>query len=95
MYIQLFIIKEDWPEIGCLMEVSAMFHICIYCVFTLDQGTKLVLLWRMSMIRMWNSEIEINRVRKIVPIMERVILPKGLGKTKFGTINRQGEGAIA
>ncbi len=26
----------DWPEIRCLMEVSTMFHICRYCVFTWD-----------------------------------------------------------
>ncbi len=34
MYIQLFTIVVDWPEIGCLKEVSTMFHICSYCVFT-------------------------------------------------------------
>ena len=33
MYIQHFIMGVDWPEIGCLMEVSAMFYICTYCVF--------------------------------------------------------------
>ena len=34
MYIQHFSIGVDWSEIGCLMEVSAMFYICTYCVFT-------------------------------------------------------------
>ncbi len=24
----------DWPEIACLMEVSVMFNICRYCIFT-------------------------------------------------------------
>ncbi len=34
MYIQPFTIVADWPEIWCLLEVSAMFYICRYCVFT-------------------------------------------------------------
>ncbi len=33
-YIQPFTTVVDWPEIGCLMEVSTMFHICRYCIFT-------------------------------------------------------------
>ncbi len=33
MSIQPFITAVDWPEIGCLMEVSTLFHICRYCVF--------------------------------------------------------------
>ncbi len=33
-YIQLFSMEVDWPEIWRLMEVSAMFYICRYCVFT-------------------------------------------------------------
>ncbi len=36
MYIQPFTTVVDWPEIGCLMEVSTVFHICRYCVFTWD-----------------------------------------------------------
>ncbi len=36
MYIQPFTTVVDWPEIGCLMEVSTMFCICRYCVFTWD-----------------------------------------------------------
>ena len=34
MYIQPFTTVVDWPEIRCLREVSAMFYICRYCVFT-------------------------------------------------------------
>ena len=36
MYIQPFTTVVDWPEIGCFMEVSTMFYICRYCVFTWD-----------------------------------------------------------
>ncbi len=38
MYIQHFptVVDWPWPEIGCLMEVSTMFYICRYCVFTWD-----------------------------------------------------------
>ncbi len=36
MYMQPFTTVKDWPEIGCLMEVSSMFYICRYCVFTWD-----------------------------------------------------------
>ena len=36
MYIQPFTTIVDWPEIWCLMEVSSMFYICRYCVFTWD-----------------------------------------------------------
>ncbi len=34
MYIHPFTIVVNWPEIGGLMEVSTMFYICRYCVFT-------------------------------------------------------------
>ncbi len=34
MYIQPFTTIVDWPEIVCFMEVSTMFHICRYCIFT-------------------------------------------------------------
>ncbi len=34
IYIQPFTTVVDWPEIWCLMEVSTMFYICRYCVFT-------------------------------------------------------------
>ena len=34
VYIQPFTTVVDWPEIACLMEVSTMFYICRYCVFT-------------------------------------------------------------
>ncbi len=34
MYIQPFTTIVDWSEIRCLMEVSAMFCTCRYCVFT-------------------------------------------------------------
>ncbi len=34
-YIQHFCMKVDWPEILCLMEVSAMLYICTYYLFTL------------------------------------------------------------
>ena len=33
--IQPFTMEVDWPKIGCLMEVSIMFDICTYCIFTL------------------------------------------------------------
>ena len=33
-HIQSFSMGVDLPEIGCLMEVSTMFYICTYCVFT-------------------------------------------------------------
>ncbi len=36
MYLQHFTTVVDWPEIGCSMEVSTMFYICRYCVFTWD-----------------------------------------------------------
>ena len=36
MNIQPFITVVDWPETWCLMEVSAMFYICRYCVCTWD-----------------------------------------------------------
>ncbi len=47
MYIQPllpFTTVVAWPEMRCLMEVSTMFNICRYCVFTWDgsfvlQGT--------------------------------------------------------
>ncbi len=32
VYIQPFSMEVDWPEIWCLMEVSAMFYICRYCI---------------------------------------------------------------
>ena len=35
MYIQPFSMEVDWPEIWCLMEVSTVFYICTYCIFTL------------------------------------------------------------
>ncbi len=31
-YTQLFTTVVDWPNTGCLMEVSSMFYICRYCV---------------------------------------------------------------
>ena len=39
MYIQPFTTVVDWPEIGCLKEVSALLYICRYCVFTWDGRT--------------------------------------------------------
>ncbi len=36
MYIHPFTTVVDWPEIECLMEVSTMFYICRYCIFTWD-----------------------------------------------------------
>ncbi len=38
MYMQLFRMEVDWPEIGCLMEISTMFYICRYYVFTWDSS---------------------------------------------------------
>ena len=35
MHIQPFSMEVDWQEIWCLIEVSAMFYICTYCVLTL------------------------------------------------------------
>ena len=29
-----FIMRVDWPEIQLLMEISVMFDICTYCIFT-------------------------------------------------------------
>ena len=34
MSIQRFTMGVDWLKIGCLMEVSIVFDICRYCVFT-------------------------------------------------------------
>ncbi len=34
IYIQPFTTVVDWLEIWCLIEVSTMFQICRYCVFT-------------------------------------------------------------
>ena len=45
MYIQPFSMEVDWPEILCSMEVSTVFYICRYCVFTLWAGTTLLLRW--------------------------------------------------
>ncbi len=42
MYIQPFTTLVDWPEMGCLMEVSIMFRICRYCVFTWNSRYKLL-----------------------------------------------------
>ena len=36
MYIQLFSMEVDCPEIWCLIEVSTMLQICTYYVFTLQ-----------------------------------------------------------
>ncbi len=36
IYIQPFTTVVEWPDIRCLMEVSTMFSICRYCVFTWD-----------------------------------------------------------
>ncbi len=36
MYILSFTTVVDWPEIWWLMDVSAMFYFCRYCVFTWD-----------------------------------------------------------
>ncbi len=36
MYTQPFITVVDLPEIGRLMEVSTIFYICRYCIFTWD-----------------------------------------------------------
>ncbi len=38
MSIQRFTMGVNWPEIGCLMEVSIMFDMCTYCVFTLQDS---------------------------------------------------------
>ncbi len=42
--IQPSSMEVDWPEIGCLMEVSTMFYICTYCIFTLWAGYSLAIL---------------------------------------------------
>ncbi len=42
MYIHPFTTVVDWPEIWCLMEVSTMFYICRYCVFTCDGSMHLM-----------------------------------------------------
>ncbi len=34
IYTQPFTIGVDWPKIVCLMEVSTLFCICTYCIFT-------------------------------------------------------------
>ena len=44
VYIQPFTTVVDWPEIVCLMEVSIMFNICRYCVFTW-RGRVIDLIW--------------------------------------------------
>ncbi len=43
MYIQPFTKGVDWPEIWHLMEVSTMFYICGYCVFTYRADIHLLL----------------------------------------------------
>ncbi len=35
MSIQPFTMIVNWPEIGSLMDISMMFDVCTYCVFTL------------------------------------------------------------
>ena len=42
MYIQPLTTVVYWPKIGRLMEVSTMFYICRYCVFTWDGSTCLL-----------------------------------------------------
>ena len=42
LYIQPFTTLVDWPDIGCLMEVSInMFEICRYCFFIWKHKTRL------------------------------------------------------
>ncbi len=46
MYIQPFTTVVDWPDIRCLMEVTTMFYICRYCVFTWYGRYKMkVMIW--------------------------------------------------
>ncbi len=36
----------DWPELGCLMEVTILFDTCTYCILTLyDRMTGLLHMW--------------------------------------------------
>ncbi len=45
MYIHPFTTVVDWLEIGSLMEVSAMFYICRYCVFAWNGRTIVQRAW--------------------------------------------------
>ena len=42
MNIQPFSLVVDWPDIWCLMEVSAMCYICPYCVYFVGQMCYLI-----------------------------------------------------
>ncbi len=45
MSIRPFTMGVDGPEIGCWMEVSSMFDICTYCVFTLYGRYSLIVIF--------------------------------------------------
>ncbi len=51
-------IVVDWSETGCLMEVSTMFYICRYCVFTC-WGRSYYYFADISHIAIMNGEISI------------------------------------
>ena len=52
MHIQPFSIEVDWTEMLCFMEVSTMFYICRYCVFTLCSRVNSSMHW-ISQSAMW------------------------------------------
>ena len=55
MPIQPFTMWVDWLEIGSLMEVSIMFDICTYCIFTFNLYSRDCTVQRFSF-KMWNHE---------------------------------------
>ncbi len=48
MYIQPFTTVVDWPKTECWMEVSTMFYICRYFVFTHDRAAVVFWKWFVS-----------------------------------------------
>ncbi len=62
MDMQPFTTVVSWPEIGCLMEVSTMFDICTYCIFTWDGRIPIPTKAAKSVVKIifqkcWNSKL--------------------------------------
>ncbi len=73
MYIQPFSMEVDSPEIGCLMDVSTMFYICTYCVFTL-WGRSVLINWVETCVQKTQHEV-IKIFQALVYIFHSLVLP--------------------
>ncbi len=78
MYIQPFSTVVDWAEIWYLMEVSTMFYICRYCVFTWGGRAPIhVICWKIpykwpydliriqNLAKIWRSKILLKKIARI------------------------------